>query len=147
MASISDTFWGRLFDLLPTGDLADLGLTRSSTNVFHCPHAGHLPSHLGESAPQLVQYQTVFKVLAIMYISGSDCTNFWKILLSAYLLRRNSDSVIAVAILTLSDSDVGTSGGKDGMSSRLSTNDATSADIPRPSLPITMIPEDERWEV
>jgi hypothetical protein len=28
--------------------------TTSSTYVFHIPHDGHLPTHLGESCPQLL---------------------------------------------------------------------------------------------
>src|SRR5882762_2368797 len=32
--------------------------TASSTNVFHAPHASHLPAHFGCSAPQSVQRNT-----------------------------------------------------------------------------------------
>lgn len=42
-----------LFPFLPEG-------TRSSTIVFHSPQAGHLPAHLGDSAPQLLQNHAVF---------------------------------------------------------------------------------------
>lgn len=65
--------------------------TRSSTNVFHAPHEGHLPCHLGESAPHSEQNHMLFVFVAI--IVGN------------YLLR-NSDKVIAVAIATFRDSDV-----------------------------------------
>ena len=46
-----------LTDAMPgAGRLAaGSGLTTCSTYVFHCPHAGHLPTHLGDSCPQLEQ--------------------------------------------------------------------------------------------
>lgn len=37
----------------------------SSTIVFHSPHAGQRPIHLGLSFPQDVQYQTVFAFVII----------------------------------------------------------------------------------
>ena len=40
-------------------------VTRSSTMVFHSPHTGHLPAHLGESAPHDEQYHTLFVLGAI----------------------------------------------------------------------------------
>ena len=36
------------------------GVMRSSTMVFHAPHDGQRPSHLGESAPHSVQNHMVF---------------------------------------------------------------------------------------
>src|SRR5512133_934264 len=38
----------------------------SSEKVFHCPHDGHLPIHLGDSKPQFRQTNTVL-VFAIRY--------------------------------------------------------------------------------
>lgn len=39
-------------------------LTLSSTIVFHSPHEGHLPTHLGESIPHDEQCHTVFIFIA-----------------------------------------------------------------------------------
>ena len=38
-----------------TEDAAEGLCTTSSTNVFHSLHDGHLPTHLGDSKPQLLQ--------------------------------------------------------------------------------------------
>jgi hypothetical protein len=61
-ASISLT--GRGFDLpfVDNGTDAEgvAGPTFSSTMVFQAPQAGHLPTHLGESAPHEVQNHMVF---------------------------------------------------------------------------------------
>ena len=40
--------------------------TFSSTMVFHSPHAGHLPVHFGESAPQEVQNHIVLVFVLAM---------------------------------------------------------------------------------
>lgn len=48
------------------------------------------------------------------------------------------------AVATLSDSEVGRSGGKDGIRSRRVTMHATSSEMPRPSLPITTTPLADR---
>jgi hypothetical protein len=46
-----------LFERDATGEAEREGptVTFSSTIVFHSPHEGHLPTHLGESAPQELQ--------------------------------------------------------------------------------------------
>ena len=65
-------------------------LTRSSTIVFHAPHSGQRPAHLGDSAPHCEQNHADFIVFAMMP--------------SYYMFLRNCDSTMAVAIDTLSDS-------------------------------------------
>ena len=60
--------------------------------------------------------------------------------LIAYTLR-NSARMIAVAIATFRLSQVGTSGGKDGIRSEQVSKRRTSGERPLPSLPITMTPE------
>lgn len=48
---------------LPEGEMVRVfldGRDFSSTMVFHSPHAGHFPSHFGDSAPQLLQNHTDF---------------------------------------------------------------------------------------
>ena len=58
--SISDRRTGAvLFTSRPLDDRVLATLTFSSTIVFHSPHPGHLPSHLAESYPQLVQTHAV----------------------------------------------------------------------------------------
>lgn len=42
------------------------GSTFSSTMVFHSPHAGHRPTHFGDSAPQLLQNHTVLTVFIVL---------------------------------------------------------------------------------
>lgn len=54
---------------------------------------------------------------------------------------------MAVATAALSDSPVGRPGGNDGMVMRDDTVAATGADMPLPSLPMTMMPQSERWAV
>lgn len=130
MVLISDTFCGIL---LPTRvDLEPLlcfALTFSSTSVPHSPHDGQRPSHLGESAPHELQNHIDFTFAILL------CVIFYY-----YILRRNSAIVIAVAILTLSDSDVGRSCGYDGINNLRLIKSPTSLDIPCPSFPITTIP-------
>ena len=60
-------------------------------------------------------------------------------------LRRNSLNVMAVAVATFKDSLVGWPGGYEGISSRRLTIFATSSDMPRPSLPIIIMPVGERF--
>lgn len=108
--------------------MAALAERRSSTIVFHSPHEGHRPSQRGESAPQLLQYQMLLDLVAM----GRGVYDV--------ALRRNSATVMAVAIPTLSDSEVGDSGGYEGMRSRWVTQSATSGEMPCPSLPMTMMP-------
>ena len=51
---------------VPDGVLPPLRVSAgASTIVFHSPHAGQRPIHLGLSLPQEVQYQSVFAVFAI----------------------------------------------------------------------------------
>lgn len=65
--SISDSRCGRDLVTVRKGeDLDDLEATFSSTKVFHSPHVGQRPSHLGDSVPQLLQYHTVFILFAIV---------------------------------------------------------------------------------
>ena len=100
--------------------------TFSSTIVFHSPQAGHLPIQRGDDAPQDVHtHIDLYLVLAIFGI---------------YLVNnraRTWDRTMAVAVATFSDSEVGRSGGHDGMSSRRDTHCSTSGEIPDPSFPIT----------
>jgi hypothetical protein len=59
---ICDTGVGMLFCVPLTGDgerEVDVAATRSSTIVFHSPHSGQRPSHLGDVLPQAVQPQIV----------------------------------------------------------------------------------------
>jgi len=44
-------------------------LTRISLKVFHCPHAGHLPIHFGDSCPQLEQ---TYAILSFAMFLGDD---------------------------------------------------------------------------
>ena len=61
----------------------------SSTNVFHSPQAGQRPIHFGDSYPQELQKYTDLEVdFAMSYI----------------VLLMNSDTDMAVAAATLSDS-------------------------------------------
>ncbi len=47
--------------------------TRSSTSVFHAPHDGQRPAHLGESAPHSLQYHSVlYLVFAISELREGD---------------------------------------------------------------------------
>jgi hypothetical protein len=40
--------------------------------VFHCPHDGHLPTHLGESCPQFVHTYVVFSLaIYLMYFQAT----------------------------------------------------------------------------
>ena len=68
----------RRMGLRPSEDFADRPLeplpppagffsTGASTMVFHSPHAGQRPIHLGLSLPQLVQYHKVFAVAIIIF--------------------------------------------------------------------------------
>ena len=78
-----------------TADEGVAGPTFSSTIVFQAPQAGHLPAHLGESAPQEVQNHIVFiAFFAISYRFKFRMRN------SDYLLL-NWERVIAVAMPTL----------------------------------------------
>ena len=47
------------------GEEPELAAILISLNVFHCPHEGHLPTHFGDSWPQLVQTYAVLS-FAIM---------------------------------------------------------------------------------
>jgi hypothetical protein len=40
--------------------------------VFHSPHAGHLPIHFGDSAPQFLQKYVVFPLFAIISVISPD---------------------------------------------------------------------------
>ena len=57
-----------------------------------------------------------------------------------YILLLNSATVIAVAIPTFNDSDVGRSCGYDGINYRRFLWRPISSEIPWPSFPITTIP-------
>lgn len=60
-SSISPTGTGRVWARAkPGAGFSSPRLTTSSANVFHSPHAGHLPSHLGASYPQAVQKYAFF---------------------------------------------------------------------------------------
>jgi hypothetical protein len=45
--------WALFRPLLTSPNLGEELATLISLNVFHCPHAGHLPIHFGDSWPQL----------------------------------------------------------------------------------------------
>ena len=133
LACISDTFTG-VVDISDsrTGPVPDFfAETVSSTYVFHCPQTGHLPIHLGDSLPQLLQKYTdlVFVIALLPY----------------FLRLRNSLTAIAVATPTFSDSDVVQSGGNDGICSLCVTYFSSLGDIPLPSLPIISNPESFRF--
>ena len=64
-ASISSSVTGFAFvGAMPASGRRATGSLRtiSSTKVFHCPHAGHFPCHLGDSCPQLLHTYTVFSL-------------------------------------------------------------------------------------
>ena len=53
----------------------DFTVTFSSTKVFHSPQLGHLPNHLGDSLPQLLQKYTVFVLAITLHHSSSELTH------------------------------------------------------------------------
>lgn len=66
LRGMSETLTGRLLSSREAnGALDEVGDTRSSTMVFHCPHWEHRPSHLGDSAPHSVQNHAVLIFFAI----------------------------------------------------------------------------------
>ena len=62
--SISCTGTGRLLPRAGANEVVrdDSLPTTSSTSVFHSPHAGHLPTHLADSYPQLRQKNAFFNL-------------------------------------------------------------------------------------
>ena len=73
-------------------------VTRSSTIVFHCPHSGQRPAHLGDWAPHCEQNHADLIVLAICGVGYKMWVYYW--------FLRNCDNITAVAIDTFNDSTI-----------------------------------------
>ncbi len=62
--------------------------TISSTKVFHCPHEGHLPCHLGDSCPQLLHTYTVFSFAISLYFCAKVTINIGRFRAFLYFYRK-----------------------------------------------------------
>jgi hypothetical protein len=57
----------------------ELGATFISLNVFHCPQAGHLPIHFGDSCPQFEQTYAIlsFAIMCAKVIKKAKKRSFF----------------------------------------------------------------------
>ncbi|MDB5144861.1 MAG: hypothetical protein JWQ66_3574, partial [Mucilaginibacter sp.] len=61
----------------------------SSTRVFHCPQEGHLPSHFGDSKPQLWQKYATFVLANVFDVQICGCANVQILLEYASTIAKN----------------------------------------------------------
>jgi hypothetical protein len=64
---------------IPVLDAADVAVCRAvspaifiSLKVFHCPQAGHLPIHLGDSCPQFSQTYAILSFAIVKNIMAQN---------------------------------------------------------------------------
>ena len=90
--------------MLPFHLEEDGGRVLNSLNVFHWPHAGHLPIHLADSCPQFSQTYIVFSLFAIIADKGNHYFSIIRCLrqlfLSHAILLQNSLCVKTSNLLT-----------------------------------------------
>ena len=65
--------WPLFRPLLTSPNLGEEEDTLISLNVFHCPHAGHLPIHFGDSWPQLEHTYAILSFAIILALQATLC--------------------------------------------------------------------------
>ena len=74
--------------------------TISSTYVFHSPHDGHLPTHFGDSCPQLLHTYTVFSfaIFLIIQVKVALLIRFFGKSRYKYLKAQNKYALILIQL-------------------------------------------------